>query len=178
MRSTIQTRLASILILIAFAITVPLCACSGQQDKPGRIEAIVVGTTTPAPQRFRRNLSEDESHGGHTLSRHVGRTDEDLRQRLQRERISAASTYTDVLAAEQTVGATLHTNADRVQNWAQREGRKPNLALDFHGDAAHPVGRTMHRGDSTAQPCSNAVVVLKSEGSNGYYVLTSYPECR
>jgi hypothetical protein len=178
MRLNVPTRSASILVLIAFAIAVPLCGCSGQQDKPGRIEASVAGTTTSAPQGFRRNLSEDESRGGHTLSRHVGRTDEDLRQRLQRERISAASTYTDVLAAEQTVGATLHTNADRVQNWAQREGRKPNLALDFHGDVAHPVGRTMHRGDSTAQPCSNAVVVLKSEGSNGYYVLTSYPECR
>jgi hypothetical protein len=178
MRSQYPTRLSTILVLLAFAITVPLCACSGQQEKPGRIEASVTATTISAPQRFRRNLSDDESHGGHTLSRHVGRTDDDLRQRLQRERISAASTYTDLLAAEQTVGATLHNEASRVQQWAQRPGRKPNLALDFHGDSAHPVGRTMHRGDSTAQPCSNAVVVLKSDGSNGYFVLTSYPECR
>lgn len=178
MRFHLPTRLATIFVLLAFAATVTLCACSGHEEKPGRIEASVTGGTTSAPERFRRNLSEDESRGGHTLSRHVGRSDADLRQRLQRERISAASTYTDVLSAEQTVGATLHNEASRVQKWAQRQGRKPNLALDFHGDSAHPVGRTMHRGDSTAQPCSNAVVVLKSDGSNSYFVLTSYPECR
>jgi toxin YxiD len=178
MRAHWRMLIPVVLFLIAAAIGLPFRACNGQHEQAGSFKITLGQQSTPAPQGFRRNLSEDESHGGHTLSRHVGRTDEDLRQRLQRERISAASTYTDVLAAEQTVGATLHTNADRVQNWAQREGRKPNLALDFHGDAAHPVGRTMHRGDSTAQPCSNAVVVLKSEGSNGYYVLTSYPECR
>jgi hypothetical protein len=39
------------------------------------------------------------------------------------------------------------------------------------------MGRTLHRGDTASQPCSNAVVVLRADGDS-YYVLTSYPECR
>ena len=44
------------------------------------------------------DLEADEALGGHTMARHVGRTDAQLAERLQRERdISAASTYTDAL---------------------------------------------------------------------------------
>src|SRR3954447_16923585 len=47
------------------------------------------------------NLERDEQAGGHTLRRHVGRTDDQLRERVGRERdISAASTYTDQASAE------------------------------------------------------------------------------
>ena len=60
----------------------------------------------------RYDLARDEARGGHTLSRHVGRTDEELRERLRRERnISAASTWTDREAAETTVVEALR--ADR-----------------------------------------------------------------
>src|SRR5688572_22239367 len=56
----------------------------------------------------RRDLTADESRGGHTLARHVGRSDEQLRERLQRERgISAASTYTDRDTAERIVTHTI-----------------------------------------------------------------------
>ena len=44
----------------------------------------------------KRDLDSDEQRGGHTLRRHVGRSDSELHDRLQREsRIHAASTYTD-----------------------------------------------------------------------------------
>lgn len=168
------TLITAILTLI---VPVALFACSNQQ-KTGVVSVSVTGSSTAAPLVARRNLSEDEARGGHTLSRHVGKSDEELRARLDRERITAASTYTDALTAEQTVGTALHREIDRVQSWTQRSGRRPNLAIDYRGDSAHPVGRTMHRGESTSQPCANAVVVLKSNGSNGYFVLTSYPECR
>src|SRR4051794_5666599 len=55
-----------------------------------------------------RDLSIDESRGGHTLARHVGRTDAELRQRLIDEpNISAASTYTSRATAELTVARAL-----------------------------------------------------------------------
>ncbi len=101
-----------------------------------------------------------------------------LRARLESERIAAASTYTDRETAEETVGATLERERTRVQQWESRSGRRPNLALDYIGVDSHPIGRTMRRGDKESRPCANAVVVLKSDGANGYYVLTSYPECR
>ena len=102
--------------------------------------------------------------------------DEDLRQRLTREHnISAASTYTDRDTAEKVVGTVLDQQREKIQRWLERSGEHPNLALDYRGQ--HPIGRTLRRG-TLAQPCSQALVVLRYAGGGQYYVLTSYPECR
>jgi hypothetical protein len=109
----------------------------------------------------------------------VGRTDEQLLERLERERnISAASTYTDPETAERVVGTVLEQEQPRIHHWLERQGGHPNLVLDYDGDAAHPVGRTLRRGEDHTGPCSHAVVVLKFEPPAEYYVLTTYPECR
>jgi CDI toxin RNase A-like protein len=122
------------------------------------------------------DLSVDEAQGGHTLSRHVGRSDADLQERLQREtNISAASTYTDRATAEVVVGSILEHNS-RIESWMGRGDRRPNLALDYHGDDSKPIGRCMQRG-SSAVPAYDAIVVLKASRDGGFYVLTTYPEC-
>jgi hypothetical protein len=124
-----------------------------------------------------RDLSEDERAGGHILRKHVGLSEEDLRERLAREReITGASTYTDRRTAEHVVGAAIAQSQDRIENWLRRPGGHRNLVLDY--DADEPIGRTMNRGEIHSQPCSHALVVLKYAGPNDYYVLTSYPECR
>jgi hypothetical protein len=130
-----------------------------------------------------RDLSQDDLLGGHTLKRHVGKTDQELRDRLERERISAASTYNDRATAEQTVAAALRQNQDKVRDWLGQPGRHPNLVLDYDSD--QPIGRTLRRGESASVPCSHAMVVLSYIESAGatlppdssYYVLTSYPQC-
>jgi hypothetical protein len=127
----------------------------------------------------RRDLSQDEAVGGHILRKHVGRSDAQLRERLEHERhISAASTYTDRDAAEIAVGTALQEQHEKVQRWMEREGGHPNLVLDYDGDPQHPIGRSMRHGESESEPCSHALVVLKWAGPNDFYVLTSYPECR
>ncbi len=123
------------------------------------------------------DLSLDEQHGGHTLQRHIGKTDEDLRDRLRREpNISAASTYTDRATAERTIAAALSQNAGKIQHWVDRGSRRPNFVIDYTNPYAS-IGRTMNRGAMESVPCAHAVVVLKADG-DAYYVLTSYPECR
>ncbi len=123
-----------------------------------------------------RDLSKDEGAGGHTLRKHVGRTDEELKQRLSHEDISASSTYTDRATAETAVADAIQQNQTRIEEWMARSGGHPNLVLDYHSD--QPTGRTLHRGASASQPCSNAKIVLRWLSSSEYYVLTSYPECR
>jgi len=124
-----------------------------------------------------RDLSLDEAKGGHILRKHVGQTEEQLRERLERERgITGASTYTDRSTAEDAVGAAIAQSQGEIQSWLSRPGRHSNLVLDYDSDA--PIGRTMNRGEVHSHVCEHAVVVLKSDGPNEYYVLTSYPECR
>jgi hypothetical protein len=145
------------------------------------------GASAVAPQAERslaafatgpvRDLSQDEAAGGHILRKHVGQTDDQLLDRLERERsISGASTYTDRAVAERAVGAAIAQSQDRIQRWLNRSGSHPNLVLDYDSD--EPIGRTINRGESHSRPCSHALVVLKYEPPSSYYVLTSYPECR
>jgi hypothetical protein len=134
-------------------------------------------TARSAPGGGRYDLSPDEERGGHTLKKHVGRTDEELRQRLDKERdISAASTWTDRDAAEETVGGALRAERGRIQSWEGRGYPRANLALHF--DAGRVIGRSMRHGNSQSSPCTRAVIVLKADGADSFYVLTTYPEAR
>jgi hypothetical protein len=125
----------------------------------------------------RYDLERDEARGGHTLSKHVGQTDEQLRDRLQRERrISAASTWTDRDTAEEVVGEALRAERGRIESWMRRGYPRANLAL--HYDAHRAIGRSLPRGEDRPVDATEAVIVLRADGPDSYYVLTSYPETR
>ena len=125
----------------------------------------------------RRDLAVEEQRGGHTLSRHVGRTDEQLRERLRKEPgISSASTYTDRATAEDVISRALRASKKRVDQWMSREGSRANLVVDWPGDGK-VIGRSLRRGEKTPVPCRRALVVLKwNNETEIFYVLTSYPE--
>src|ERR1700688_360043 len=131
----------------------------------------------PPTDALRYDLGRDEARGGHTLERHVGRSDQELCERLDRERnISAASTWTNRDVAQETVAQALRSEHDKIARWEERGYRRPNLALHF--DAGRVIGRSMRHGDENSSSATQAVIVLKADGPNSFYVLTSYPEDR
>src|SRR5689334_2318109 len=93
---------SSVAAFIIFAV----CSC-GQPSAPPPVRQTAERPAAPPAVDARRqptnhDLSADEAMGGHTLQRHVGRTDAELRARLDREpQISSASTYTDRATAEE-----------------------------------------------------------------------------
>jgi hypothetical protein len=108
----------------------------------------------------------------------VGQTDDQLRQRLDRERnIPAASSYTDRQTAERTVSMALKAEENKVNSWMRRGARRPNLAVDYT-EPNDSLGRVMFRGARGSVPCDHAVIVLKATGADDFIVLTSYPECQ
>jgi len=131
----------------------------------------------PASSAERYDLERDEERGGHTLKKHVGRTDEQLRERLEEERnISAASTWTDRESAETTVGEALRREHGRIENWMRRGYPRANLAL--HYDARRVIGRSLRHGYTQTVDCTSAVIVLRADGPDSFFVLTTYPEAR
>ena len=170
-------------LVVGFAFALGLCAVVSCQppSSTNRAEAPSFSAgrrveSQPADNAI-RDLSRDEAAGGHILRKHVGQTDDQLRERLAREpRITGASTYTDCAVAEHAVGAAIAGSKDRIERWLNRSGGHPNLVLDY--DSPTPVGRTINRGENEAHPCAHVLVVLKYSRPNEYYVLTSYPECR
>jgi Bacterial CdiA-CT RNAse A domain len=165
-------------VLVSALFPLALCALISCQSPPSTTAATAAPSTAANTSHGPvRNLSPDEVAGGHILRKHVGQTDDQLRERLEQERrISGASTYTDRSSAEHAVGAAIAASEDRIERWLNRPGGHPNLVLDY--DSPTPVGRTINRGESQPHPCAHALVVLKYAGPHDYYVLTSYPECR
>jgi CDI toxin RNase A-like protein len=169
---------------MASALVLVTAACG--QPRAGETEQRT-STATPTTERAvpdhprpssARDLSIDESMGGHTLARHVGKTDAELSERLRRERdISSASTYTDRETAERAVGDAVATAGHRLEAWLDRRGRRPNLVLQYKDPQGTPIGRSLSRGRRESVVCDRALVVLRwDERANRYYVLTSYPE--
>lgn len=131
--------------------------------------------SVPKASGERYDLQRDEERGGHTLQKHVGRSDEQLQERLEHERnISAASSWTDRAAAETTLAEALRSERGRMESWVRRGYPRSNLAL--HYDAGHVIGRSLRRGDTQPVNCTAAVIVLRADGPDSFYVLTTYPE--
>ena len=172
-------------IWFAVAAAGMLAACNS--NHPATPPAATIAASAPAAvttprtraPASRYDLARDERRGGHTLARHVGRSDAELRDRLRRERsISTASTWTDRPTAETTVALALDESSARLARWSALTGRRANLALDWKG--TDTIGRSLTRGARAAQSVSCAVVVLRWDDAGGsWYVLTTYPEvCR
>ena len=168
------TAIGAVSLLLTLAVT----GCEQQALRPVAPPASSTAPDQSATSSSSRDLSVDEAMGGHTLARHVGKTDDELRERLRREPdISSASTFIDRANAEAVVGAALSSAPQSFDAWRRRTGRRPNFVLHF--DAHHVIGRTLARGQREASHSENALVVLRwDDRQQQFYVLTSYPEAR
>jgi hypothetical protein len=120
-------------------------------------------------------IVESIANGQHILSRHVGKTDAELMQRLADQKwVSASSTFTDDIVASNVVNSVLKDtdNIAKINKWLS-DGAKGNLPLQYLGDT--PVGRGIKRGGKGVENWNNAKVILKSNGSGGFDILTAYP---
>jgi Bacterial CdiA-CT RNAse A domain len=81
------------------------------------------------PNNFAANwLQLQENAGGHTIARHVGRTDNQLMARLQNQGLNAVGSYPSAgapypaAAAQATITAGLAVNRAAINNWANGAG--------------------------------------------------------
>jgi Bacterial CdiA-CT RNAse A domain len=170
------------LAALLFALSLTGCnrpdqhpAAPGDRLPAPPVDSVVTPDEHP-PTRARHDLSADEAMGGHTLARHVGKTDAELLERLRREpQISSASTYSDRDTAERTIAAALESPGRQFEAWRRRTGRRPNFVLRYTADRT--IGRTVTRGRSSSAPCRLALIVIRwDDRRDRYYILTSYPE--
>ncbi len=159
----------------AAAQATAIAAMTGTPGRTATARPPATRTAQAASTAARHDLQPDEDAGGHTLSRHVAKSDDDLRTRLQREPdISAASTYTDRAAAEISVAAALTKGKQQISTW-EKGASKQNLVLRVAMPST--IGRSLKRGETEVKAVKSAVVVLAKSGAD-WFVLTSYPEDR
>jgi Bacterial CdiA-CT RNAse A domain len=137
---------------------------SDASDKPASADGIPGGS-----------LEAHEKAGGHLLERHVGKTAEQLRQRLQSDnRISAASSFLDKKSAETGVKACVAANQKKIAGWLK--GDEDRLVITHKSGVM--LGISMSRGASKARDAQGVrlVLVRDSRFTGGWKILTGYPE--
>jgi len=120
-------------------------------------------------------LDFHEAAGGHTLERHVGKTESQLAQRLAKEtRISGASSFTYRSVAESAIAEAMDRNQSAIDSWMKKRANR--YTIDY--DANRIIGITLRRRASKATQTSRFRIVLQrsTKLSPGYFILTAYPE--
>lgn len=142
-----------------------------------------VGAARLVSIRFGRiSLAEHEALagsrvGGHTIAKHVGRTEADLRARLVAEpRRQLVSTFDSLPVAESVLYRALRANKSAIEAWAR--GARPLDKQEFFFTSSEVVGTVLVRATNQLLRARNVRVVLKLQDYNGklYYILTAFPE--
>jgi hypothetical protein len=121
-------------------------------------------------------LEAQESAGGHTIARHVGKADQWLVERLAKQpKIHAASSFTDLENARLSIRAALSQHRSRINNWAASSRPKKRRTWDYDGQ--YFIGRVVERGiaPGPVAKSTDLKVVFEADGNGGCTLLTAYP---
>jgi len=141
----------------------------------GRAGADILGRDTLRSLGDGGLLAHELGEDFHTIARHVGRTDEQLAERLLAEpHLLRASTFTTLADAERYTYANLGGHGAEIDAFLSSADRFLPLRLTFD----HPIGKTMLRHWASAVDASGNVTMLRKDSSmpNGYRIVTSFPE--
>lgn len=137
--------------------------------KAARVASITLGRFSLIPHE----ANVVGGRGGHTIQKHVGQTEAQLRARLVREnRLPIASTFSDLRTAEWAISETLRRGDSQVKAWLS-SGR---LKLRLEMSLGKPIGKVLPRNTGKIQEARSITVVLAHEEHKGmpYYILTSF----
>ncbi len=117
-----------------------------------------------------------ESLGGHTISKHVGKSLRELLQRLEAEpNLPTVSTFRSLDEAENYIARVLEAHADKIADWLRQTGQEAR-SLALQTQFSEPVGQVLARGASQLQGGHKVRVVLfrDSKSALGFRIQTAY----
>lgn len=115
--------------------------------------------------------------GGHTIRKHVAKTDEERLARLaQNPNLKAATSFESLQHAEKFITAALRANRFKIIRWANTQRSREALAITWH--AGTKTGYGFRQGSQIKWPATHVRIVLVCKEFRGlpYYILTAYPE--
>jgi hypothetical protein len=133
-----------------------------------------LGDTGATDQVPGGGLEAHEQAGAHLIDRHVGKSEQQLLDRLRSENISASSSFRDLPSAEHFIAATIAENQAKIDAWVDGKGGN-RLVLDGRFDAV--TGISVARGDTQASDVHSVKLVLERSDKLGigYRIVTGYP---
>ncbi|MEU6861793.1 RNase A-like domain-containing protein [Streptomyces sp. NPDC046876] len=158
-----------------------------------------IGGESPFPYMYSLDLATNEGlNGAHTIDKHVGKTDEQLLQRIKDEQrpngkfgVLAASSFPDMDTAQKYTQYCIRENTAEIQDWLKnpppqppsKPFKVPSVPTEGPLNAPTVTGRTVMVDDATqtVRPAANAygvVTKLKYDPNLNppFVILTSAPE--
>lgn len=117
-------------------------------------------------------LKEHEVPPGHTIERHVGKSAEELAERLADTTRRQASSFVDQATAERSIDRVVDHYADRIRAWVDAGG-SDKLVLRL--DLGESTGTVLLADGTTLSPTAVKVVLIPSN-RGGWHLLTAYPD--
>jgi len=136
------------------------------------------GSRPPKVRQF--DPAVEETLGGHTIEKHVGKTNKGLRDRLKNEeKIPAASTYESFTEAETYMNKVAKARKPEIEKWLKSgKDKTKEFTFEFPGEK---IGRRLTQAErekgTEPHPSNKATIVIKRDPSapDGYIVITSFP---
>ncbi|WP_328377200.1 hypothetical protein OHB13_13085 [Streptomyces sp. NBC_00440] len=134
------------------------------------------------PQPREADPLEDEGYGGHGVTKHVGRSEKQMRDRFgeEKKKIKSVSTYKNTADAQRFAQRAIDSNKQEISNWLKKDKITKPEHFDVE-DTGEVTGRSLSRKDwqdgKGSREVRSARVVLKADPSapGGYYILTTFP---
>ncbi|MBS9425184.1 RNase A-like domain-containing protein [Photorhabdus caribbeanensis] len=145
--------------------------------------ASIAGAVRVASVRVGRiKLIEHESPtglkpGGHTLAKHVGLSEQELRARLLNNKsVSRVSTFYNQDVAEKVISKALKNNQIKITTLLKHTPKGVKQEIDYISNT--PVGFGFTKKSENLQELYKVRVVLYKSEFNGkqYYILTAFPK--
>ena len=114
--------------------------------------------------------------GGHTIERHIAKTEAELRGRLAAQgRIRVASSFHSLEIAERSLYQGLRANRAEIVRWARTAPVGDTKPFEYIGKEV--LGHGVVRASGQLVSMRGLRFVLKNEAFNGklYYILTAFP---
>ncbi|MFF0744293.1 RNase A-like domain-containing protein [Streptomyces sp. NPDC004111] len=97
-----------------------------------------IGGESPFPYMYSLDLATNEGlQGAHTIDKHVGKTDEQLLQRIQDQQrangkfdILSSSSFTDLNSAQKYTQYNIRENTGEIQDWLKNPPPAENLSIE------------------------------------------------
>jgi hypothetical protein len=121
----------------------------------------------------RRDLDDHERSGGHTMDRHVGKSEAWLQKRAQAEGKDVVSSFNNEAAANRTQGSFVKKYKADIETWVKSDS-KDLFVREI--EMKQPIGHWVRNGVKGTNSTNRATVVLvKDNSAQGYYIRTAYP---
>ena len=122
-------------------------------------------------------LAAHEAQGGHLIEKHIGRTEAQLRERLEAEpHIPIASTFPNQTVAEATISSVMDRNKELIDDFMRGNARR--LVITQPMSAPVGVGVVRRSGELESLSVVKLILQRTNESPSGYTIFTGYASDR